>query len=155
MQSLDLRVVPPRRWSEELGGIRWLPRLIDKTRAALAGTLGTYLYGQSPVDRDFLRALNMRYREFTRIVEESPDDGAVLAALRARGSLEAVQQFSETLPAKRGWFLWVLDVDDGYAGKYWQIVKAPVNGASALFTGFIKSRWPSRAIELPSKTELP
>jgi len=35
----DLSQGPPRRWNEEIGGIKWLPRLIDKTRAALAGKL--------------------------------------------------------------------------------------------------------------------
>ncbi len=149
MRALDLRVVPPRRWSEELGGIRWLPRLIDKTRAALAGTLGAYLYGQSPVDRDLLRALGLRYREFTRIIKDATDDTAVLDALRTHcpKGLEPAHQFSDALPYKRKWFMWLLDVDDGYAGGFWRAAKAPFNAGSALLTGVIKARWPSRAAQ--------
>ncbi|MEO6914040.1 MAG: DUF5069 domain-containing protein [Candidatus Baltobacteraceae bacterium] len=154
MQALDLRVVPPRRWSEELGGIRWLPRLVDKARAAMAGTLGTYLYGQSPVDRDLLRALGLRYREFTHIIKDAPDDEAVLDALRSRcpKGLEPAHQFSDALPYKRRWFMWVLDVDDGYAGVFWRVAKLPANAASALLTGFIKARWPSRAADVNTET---
>lgn len=149
MQALDLRVVSPRRWSEELGGIRWLPRLIDKTRAAAAGTLGTYLYGQSPVDRELLRALGLRYREFTQIIKDAPDDAAVLDALRARcpKGLEPAHQFSDALPYKLGWLMWLLDVDDGYAGGFWRAAKAPFNAGSALLAAIIKRRWPSRASE--------
>ncbi|MDP9111911.1 MAG: DUF5069 domain-containing protein, partial [Candidatus Eremiobacteraeota bacterium] len=76
--SEDLTAGPPRRWTRELDGIRWLPRLIDKTRAALAGTLGDYLYGQSPVDRALLRALGLGYRDFTAIVMQSANDDAVI-----------------------------------------------------------------------------
>src|SRR5579884_4274192 len=74
MQALDLRATPPRRWSDELDGIRWLPRMIDKARAAMKGTLGDYLYGQSPMDRSLLRALGLSYKDFTRIVREAGDD---------------------------------------------------------------------------------
>ena len=37
---MDLGQHPPRRWSETLAGMIWLPRLIDKVRAFQAGTLG-------------------------------------------------------------------------------------------------------------------
>ena len=62
MEARDLTVVPPRRWSESLGGITWLPRLIDKARAALNGTLGSYLYGQSPMDRGLLKQLGLSHQ---------------------------------------------------------------------------------------------
>ncbi|HTU82892.1 MAG TPA: DUF5069 domain-containing protein, partial [Candidatus Acidoferrales bacterium] len=86
---MDLRVGPPRRWSERLAGIYWLPRILDKARAAMAGTLGTYLYGQSPVDRALLRELGMSHRAFAALVHDAGDDEGVVAALQARdpGSL--------------------------------------------------------------------
>ena len=82
MEAKDLALGPPRRWSESLGGILWLPRLIDKARAALNGTLGTYLYGQSPMDRGLLDQLGLSHRAFAVIVKNAADDDAVLAALK-------------------------------------------------------------------------
>ncbi|MGB8519688.1 MAG: DUF5069 domain-containing protein, partial [Candidatus Tumulicola sp.] len=79
MTERDLHAGPPRRWSEEIDGICWLPRLIDKTRAALAGTLGDYLFGQSPMDRALLRALGLSHREFAAIVRAAAGDDAVLS----------------------------------------------------------------------------
>ena len=41
----DLRERPPRSPRQRLGGFVWLPRLLDKGRATLAGTNGEYEYG--------------------------------------------------------------------------------------------------------------
>ena len=41
----DLRQRAPRSPRQRLGGFVWLPRLLDKGRAALAGTNGDYEYG--------------------------------------------------------------------------------------------------------------
>jgi hypothetical protein len=111
----DLRARPPRRWSEEIGGIRWLPRLIDKARAAVAGTLGDYLFGQSPMDRGLLRALRLRHRELAAIVRISPDDAAVLEAIERRdpSALDRARVWSEPLAREHRLFFWLLDVDDG------------------------------------------
>lgn len=75
MQVRDLRHESPRRWNEQLDGVAWLPRFIDKARAALHGTLGAYLYGQSPVDRDFLHTLGISHRVFAEIVASTPTQG--------------------------------------------------------------------------------
>lgn len=150
MQARDLRVEAPRRWSQQVGGIRWLPRLIDKTRAALAGTLGDYLYGQSPVDRALLRALGIRYREFTKIVKDAPDDAAVLAALQARSpeGIARARVWSARLPLTHSLFLVCLDVDDGYLGGPWQALKTPSNACTNAFTRWLKRRFPSRAADI-------
>lgn len=148
MNAPDLRRAPPRRWTIEIGGIRWLPRLIDKTRAALAGTLGAYLYGQSPVDRAFLGRLGIGYRDFTAIVRGADSDDAVFAALRARDpqSIDRARAWSAELPSKQRAFMLLIDIDDGYLpGVRW--VKAPLNVATAAFCGFLKAVWPSRATE--------
>ncbi|HEY8313415.1 MAG TPA: DUF5069 domain-containing protein [Candidatus Baltobacteraceae bacterium] len=150
MQALDLTAGPPRRWTEELGKIRWLPRLIDKTAAALAGTLGDYLYGQSPVDRGLLRAFGLRYGEFTKIVAGADDDAAVLEALQARvpAGVERARAWSAALPRTHGLFLFVLDLDDGYLGGGWRVLKAPTNLVANAFTRWLKRRFPSKAAQL-------
>ena len=148
MNVPDLRLDPPRRWTAEIDGIAWLPRLADKTRAALAGTLGTYLYGQSPIDRALLGSLGIRYRDFTAIVRESDSDEAVVEALRARdpASLDRARAWSAELPSKQRAFLLLLDIDDGYRpGLRW--AKAPLNVATNLFCRAVKAVWPSRAVE--------
>ncbi|HEY9086326.1 MAG TPA: DUF5069 domain-containing protein [Candidatus Tyrphobacter sp.] len=145
----DLREGPPRRWNDSLGQIRWLPRLIDKTRAALAGQLGDYLFGQSPMDRGLLRALGIAHREFARIVRDAPDDADVLAALAARTpeGIRAARAWSETLPRRHGLFLFVIDLDDGYLPGPWRLAGAPVRLGSRLLTRAVKRIWPSRALD--------
>lgn len=152
--SRDLSTAPPRRWSDALGGIAWLPRLIDKTAAALDGTLGTYLYGQSPIDRGLLRALGLSHRDFAAVVDGARDDAAVLEALGAResASLERARAWSAALPAKYGAFLWLLDVDDGYR-------TSPLRGAIAVCADAVarsaKRLWPSRAAERAGPERVP
>lgn len=55
---MDLSQQSPRRWSDTLAGIMWLPRLIDKVRAFQAGTLGTYAY-PSALDQSFMRRFQL------------------------------------------------------------------------------------------------
>lgn len=149
MQARDLRSGAPRRWTETIHGISWLPRLIDKTRAAHAGTLGAYLYGQSPVDASLLRALGLSHTDFARIVLESADDHAVVAVLVRRDpdALVRAQAWSARLKRQQRWFLFVLDVDDGYAGGIWKPIKPVVNLAANGLTWAMKRLWPSNAIE--------
>lgn len=105
----------PRRWTEDIDGIRWLPRLIDKARLWNRGALGSYLLGHSPVDRALLTRLNVTTDEFAAIVAASPDDAAVLAALRARGFDEArVRRWSDCLPKPYQIILRMIDLDEGH-----------------------------------------
>lgn len=147
MHAKDLNAVAPRRWTQELGGIAWLPRLIDKTRAALAGTLGDYLYGQSPIDRELLRALGLGYRDFTQLVRDAADDEAVLAALESQVpvGVQRARAWSHKLPRRHGFFLFLLDVDDG---RYGPALKRPANALSGALTRWVKRRWPSKAAEI-------
>jgi len=124
----DLRAGPPRRWNVTVDGVIWLPRMIDKARAYLAGTLGLYLYGQSPIDAAVLRAAQLDHAQFLVAVRAAPDDGAVLAALEreAPGATERLQGFSRRPPlGARLWFA-ALDFDDGYiavpASSRWRAV---------------------------------
>ncbi len=149
MSVPDLRRRPPRRWSESLGQIRWLPRLIDKTRAALCGNLGDYLFGQSPLDRELLRSLGLRHREFARIVRDAPDDGDVLAALQARSpeGVRAARAWSDTLTRRHWFYLFLIDLDDGYLTGAWQLLGVPLRWASGVFARAVKRVWPSRAVD--------
>ena len=142
----DLRRMPPRRWSEELGGIRWLPRLVDKARAARAGTLGDYLFGQSPMDRALLRRLGLRHRELYELVGRPNDDAAVGAALRERVAegVEEARRWSAELPRRHRLFLWLIDVDDGYLPGPLRLFKTPANALSAALTRTLKRVQPRR-----------
>jgi predicted PurR-regulated permease PerM len=147
MQAKDLSQAPPRRWSEELGGIRWLPRLIDKSRAAIAGTLSDYWYGQSPIDRGLLRALGLTYADFTRIVRAAGgDDNAVFAALQKRvpEGIERARAWSERLPSRHRLFLFLIDLDDGYNPAL-RPVHGIVRAFTALATRYTRYRWPASA----------
>lgn len=149
MQVRDLRREPPRRWSAEIDGIAWLPRLIDKARAALSGTLGSYLFGQSPIDRECLHALGLGHRALAQIVAAAPDDRAVLDAIAQRdpGALERARAWSRQLPERHGAFFALLDIDDGYANGATRGLKPVANGLSFLLTWALKRLFPTRATE--------
>ncbi|HEV7178345.1 MAG TPA: DUF5069 domain-containing protein [Candidatus Baltobacteraceae bacterium] len=149
MQALNLRAQAPRRWSERIDGVAWLPRLIDKARAAHAGTLGDYLFGQSPMDRTLLHVLSLGHAEFARIVAHAPDDRAVVESLSARDphALDRARAWSEGLARRHRLFLFAIDIDDGYATGIWTVIKPAANAASNALVWMIKRLWPSRAIE--------
>jgi hypothetical protein len=105
----------PRRWSTELDGIRWLPRMIDKARMNQRGELGNYLLGHSPVDYALMTRLGVTTEQFSQIVQQAPDDAAVLAALRARGYDEArVRRWSERFASTYRTYIRLWDIDEGY-----------------------------------------
>lgn len=157
MQAKDLTVVPPRRWSEELGGIRWLPRLIDKARAAIDGTLGDYYYGQCPMDRGLLHALGLSLPEFTAIVRKAGDDDErVLESLESRSpdGVELARRWSERLPDRR-FFLYLLDLDDGYNDGPMRALRGFVRFCAALLSRYVRYRSPMRGalIGIEAKAE--
>lgn len=119
MNAPDLTGAPPRRWNVAVDGVVWLPRLIDKARAYQAGTLGAYLFGQSPVDDSLLARAGLGYPEFLAIATAHPDDAAVLDALDARapGTRARLQRWSASLERKQRAFLALIDWDDGYTGR--------------------------------------
>jgi predicted PurR-regulated permease PerM len=156
MQAKDLSQAPPRRWSEELGGIRWLPRLIDKSRAAIAGTLSDYWYGQSPIDRGLLHALGLTYRDFTGIVRAAGDDDeAVLAALQKKvpEGIARARVWSERLSRRQRWVLFLIDLDDGYNPAL-RPVRGIVRAVSSLATRYIRYRWPAKASAIGLEIEV-
>ena len=67
-----------------LEGYAWLPRLIDKARAARAGTLGDLVH-PCPVDRRCMELLGIDVATLHAIIDREPTDAGVLAALRRHG----------------------------------------------------------------------
>lgn len=58
----------------------------------------------------------MTTREFADVVAASPDDDAVLAALRARRwDEERLTRWSKRLPLRHPWIIGLIDRDEGYA----------------------------------------
>jgi len=105
----------PRRWTVEVDGIRWLPRMIDKARMRQNGKLGAYLMGHSPVDRALLQRLGLTTDEFVTLANSAPNDAGVLAALRARGfDEERVRRWSAAFPSLYAALIPVWDLDEGY-----------------------------------------
>ncbi len=71
----------------ELGGYRWLPRIIAKARAKLRGELSPETMFGCSTDRPFLRSANMEPAEFLNIVwEAGADDHLILEAVRQRAA---------------------------------------------------------------------
>jgi hypothetical protein len=105
----------PRRWSVEVEGIRWLPRMTDKARMHANGVLGPYLIGHSPVDGALMRRLGVTTGEFIEIASANHDDASVLQALRARGMDEArVRRWSDNFESRYRQYIWLWDIDEGY-----------------------------------------
>jgi hypothetical protein len=105
----------PRRWTVEIDGIRWLPRMIDKARMSARGDVGNYLFGNSPVDRALLMRLELTTEEFAQLVSSQPDDAAVLDALRRRGFDETrVRRWSARFTQTYRVLILLWDIDEGY-----------------------------------------
>lgn len=90
MAVMDLTREQPRPMDATLDGYVWLPRMLDKARAALAGTLGSYTH-PCPVDHTCLTLLGVRPDELRALVAAHPRDEDALQALRARGIPSAAE----------------------------------------------------------------
>ena len=89
----DLTAQAPRGLDAELEGYAWLPRMLDKARATLAGTAGSYPFG-CPVDHTCMARLGIAPELVLDLAARHSDDRAVLDALRAHG----------IPPAAEAWF---------------------------------------------------
>jgi quercetin dioxygenase-like cupin family protein len=68
----------------ELEGYAWLPRMLAKARATLAGTASGFQFG-CPVDHTLMARLGVSPALVLDLVRQHPGDADVLAALRAHG----------------------------------------------------------------------
>jgi hypothetical protein len=87
---MDLTKGAPRSPYDELGGITFLPRTIDKMRAHIAGTAGAY-NAKTGYSTQLFALFGVTADEFEQTVRDHPDDEGVLAALRQRKSLTAAE----------------------------------------------------------------
>jgi hypothetical protein len=105
MSPLDLTQHPPRPCRAELDGIVFLPRAIDKVRAALpGGKLGSYLNLKEEIPTLsglFYRRMHVSHEEFTAAVASAETDADVAAWLRTRIDDRAVEKFTAQLLAIR------------------------------------------------------
>jgi Domain of unknown function (DUF5069) len=133
MNAPDLQRGLPPRWSDAVEGIVWLPRLAAKVRAHDAGTLGTYLLGQSPIDDELLKTARLSYAELIEIVRASADDAAVLAAMAAASpdAIERLRLWSLEMPVRRRTMLKLIDLDDGHDRPAW--LNVPIAAVNAAF----------------------
>jgi mannose-6-phosphate isomerase-like protein (cupin superfamily) len=87
---------PFRRMDATLEGYAWLPRMIDKARAARAGTLGDAVH-PCPVDRRTLKQLGVSFEDFSAVIARTATDDEVLAELRALGIRSAPEAWFDAL----------------------------------------------------------
>jgi quercetin dioxygenase-like cupin family protein len=86
----DLTKHEPRGLNAELEGYAWLPRMLDKARATLAGMAGHYQFG-CPVDHTCMARLGITPELVLDLAARHPDDLGVLDALRAHGIPSATE----------------------------------------------------------------
>ncbi len=88
---------PPRSPRVRLGGYVLLARILDKGRAALAGTAGEYKYN-NPIDRHWFRFTGITPEALQAELATGKGDGEILAWIRESAPLKRepweIQQWS-------------------------------------------------------------
>lgn len=74
--QLDSTTLPAK--TDEIVGIRWLPRIIPKARAKLRGELPPDTMYCCGGDRNFFRTNDVHPSEFLRVVRDAEDDQAII-----------------------------------------------------------------------------
>jgi hypothetical protein len=88
----DLTREVPRSPFDELGGMPWLARMIDKVRAEAAGTLGPYTPFPGGINRQFLDVIGIEPDEFRAVVHQAATDQDVVDWLLAHRSPQAEER---------------------------------------------------------------
>lgn len=81
---MNLAQRPPRSPRLRLGGYVILPRILDKGRAAAAGTLGDYKFAGKGLDRHFFVFTGIAFEEFRDELAQGRSDSEMLAWVQAR-----------------------------------------------------------------------
>lgn len=113
---MDLTKQAPRSPYERLGGVVWLPRIIDKARARLAGTLGDYNFAPPKrMDSYFLHKTGVDAEAFLEAVRQNPSDEGVVAWFEAHQKLtpEEKETFNRRFSAAA-----LTDADAGWEDRY-------------------------------------
>lgn len=113
--AMDLTKQPPRPPQEKLNGLVHLPRLIDKCRADLAGTLGEYKYN-CPVDKMLFSFKEVKAQALKDEVAKGGSDQEIADWFMTAGSprtREQIKTWSEMMikrspyrrPDGKAWFI--------------------------------------------------
>jgi hypothetical protein len=97
VQAKDLTKDFPRSPYADLGGIYWLPRLIDKVRALKAGTLGEYTPYPCGGDQKFLGTLGLEADALKAVIDGGASDEEILTWVKQN----AVPGYAEKMQAYR------------------------------------------------------
>ena len=96
---------PPRAPHDEADGIVFLPRNIDKARAALpGGNLGEYFLERDDIrtlSGLFFRRFSCTQNQFIAVVAAAGDDATVAAWLRSRVEAGTVERWNQRVRAMR------------------------------------------------------
>lgn len=101
MEPLDLTVKPPRGCYEELDGLIFMPRTIDKIRATLdGGKKGVYIINAqvTGISGFLLERLGITEAELREAVQREPNDEAVAGWLRTRVDTSLYPKLNAMLP---------------------------------------------------------
>jgi Domain of unknown function (DUF5069) len=103
MEPLDLTVRPPRGPREQMLGVYFLPRTIDKIRAELPGGKpgGYVVIGPNSVSSYVLHKLRIDVDELRAVVAGAANEDEVVAWLRERVDPAAVDELNGKLIASR------------------------------------------------------
>lgn len=79
---------PPREGFEQVAGVTWLARMIDKARLAHEGTIDHFdLDYPCPMDQRLLSQMGIDGETFQKIVIEAQSDEKIVAALKTQNAL--------------------------------------------------------------------
>lgn len=99
LKAPDLTKQAPRSPRVRLGGYAILPRMIDKGRAAIAGTQGEYNYG-CPMDMRLMNFAGINPAALKKELAKGKGDGEILAWITANSKTKpteaAINAWSET-----------------------------------------------------------
>ncbi|HEY1663884.1 MAG TPA: DUF5069 domain-containing protein [Verrucomicrobiae bacterium] len=84
----DLTQRPPRSPRVRLGGYVWLPRLLDKGRASVAGKIGEYRFGAKSMDRHFLNFVGIEPDALKDELAKGGSDLDLLTWVQANAKLQ-------------------------------------------------------------------
>jgi len=96
----DLRKHPPRGARVTVGGLYFLARTIDKTRAILAGTQGEYKVAPG-ISGYLFDDLGITEEQFTQAVRNAQSDDDVVAWLHAHTDRSKYPEINEKLVTRR------------------------------------------------------
>jgi hypothetical protein len=89
--ALDLTHDVPRSPFDQIDGIAWLPRVIDKARAYFAGTHGDYSPYPCPGDKGFLTYFRLDANALGEVIKGGASDDEIAAYVRAHTSRTAAE----------------------------------------------------------------